>query len=186
MYIFYPKITTRRFKPARLFQLLVQITAAVILAACGTFSAPRMQQPLPLTTAPSTSGSVPHTGQGQIFQISIRDFNFQPAELTVPVGATVVWTAVGHDPHTVTADDQSFKSNSLNTGATFKYTFTKVGTFSYYCEYHGYKGGAGMSGTVRVVALGSSSTAPGAAFVVISAASGGASVDEQGGSRPKR
>src|SRR5680860_908681 len=45
--------------------------------------------------------------QESTFEIEVVDFAFEPAELTVPVGATVTWTNTGERPHTVTADDLS-------------------------------------------------------------------------------
>lgn len=36
--------------------------------------------------------------------VSIVDFAFEPAELTIPVGTTVVWTNEGDQSHTVTAE----------------------------------------------------------------------------------
>jgi serine/threonine protein kinase len=50
---------------------------------------------------------------------------------------------LGRLPHTVTADGSSFKSHTLNNGATFQVTFSKAGTFSYDCEYHGGPGERG-------------------------------------------
>jgi plastocyanin len=70
--------------------------------------------------------------------------------ITVPVGATVVWPNRGQRKHTVTADDGSFNSGTLDAGASFSQTFSQPGTFAYYCEFHGGPGGAGMAGVINV------------------------------------
>jgi plastocyanin len=58
------------------------------------------------------------------------------------VGATVRWTNLGYDYHTVTSDTGLFKSHTLRDAetepinASFSYTFTEPGTFNYYCSIH--------------------------------------------------
>jgi plastocyanin len=87
---------------------------------------------------------------GQPAAIKLVNFKFTPAQLTVKVGTTVVWTSEDDAPHTVTADDGSFDSGNMKKGDSFKFTFSKAGTFPYYCAYHGTAGGGGMSGTITV------------------------------------
>jgi plastocyanin len=87
---------------------------------------------------------------GQPAAIKLVNFKFTPAQLTVKVGTTVVWTSEDNVPHTVTADDGSFDSGNLQKGDSFKFTFTKAGKYPYYCSYHGAAGGGGMSGTITV------------------------------------
>ncbi len=71
-------------------------------------------------------------------RISIGDNFFAPDEVTVAVGATVVWQiSQGENLHDVVASDGSFRSNSpMNRGDTFSYTFTKAGEYAYVCSYH--------------------------------------------------
>ena len=66
----------------------------------------------------------------------IIDFGFDPASVSVKVGGSVTWTNTGATAHTVTADDGSFDSKSLASGATFSQTFAKAGTFAYHCAIH--------------------------------------------------
>jgi plastocyanin len=81
---------------------------------------------------------------------SIHDSVFQPAELTIQVGTTVIWTQNSVLPHTVTADDGSFNSGTLQNGDTFEFTFTEPGRFPYFCSFHGAPGGLGMAGIIIV------------------------------------
>ncbi len=68
--------------------------------------------------------------------IKIDNFSFSPATITVPLGATVRWTNRDDIPHTVVSDDKVFKSRVLDTDENFAYTFTKAGTYSYFCSMH--------------------------------------------------
>lgn len=69
-------------------------------------------------------------------KISIKDVSFAPKEIKVKKGDTVIWTNSDERDHTVTADDDSFKSGNLGNGDTFKQKFGKAGKFKYHCEYH--------------------------------------------------
>ena len=69
--------------------------------------------------------------------VKIDNFTFSPVTLTVPVGSTVRWTNHDDIPHTVVSDDKtSFKSKALDTDDSFSYTFTKPGTYLYFCSIH--------------------------------------------------
>jgi plastocyanin len=82
-------------------------------------------------------------------QVQVQGMSFTPKNISVHVGDTVEWIW-GDDNHSVTADDGSFDSTVLNTGASFPQTFTAAGSYPYYCVNHGGPGGQGMSGTVTV------------------------------------
>jgi plastocyanin len=69
-------------------------------------------------------------------EVKIDNFSFGPAALTVAVGTTVTW--VNHDdiPHNVVSTDGLFKSKVIDTDEKFSFTFTKAGTFPYFCGIH--------------------------------------------------
>lgn len=71
-------------------------------------------------------------------RVSMGDNLFTPDEVTVAVGATVVWQIdAGENPHDVIASDGSFRSSSpMARGISFSYTFTKVGEYAYLCTFH--------------------------------------------------
>ena len=69
-------------------------------------------------------------------EVKIDNFSFTPATITVPVGTTVRWTNRDDIPHTVVSDDGKFQSKTLDTDDQYSYTFTKAGTFGYYCSIH--------------------------------------------------
>ena len=69
--------------------------------------------------------------------IKIDNFSFGPAAITIAAGTTVTWTNNDDVPHVVTSDDNKmFKSKALDTDDHFSYTFTKPGTYNYYCAIH--------------------------------------------------
>ena len=69
-------------------------------------------------------------------EVKIDNFNFAPTTATVAAGTTVTWTNRDDVPHTVVSDDKTFKSKTLDTDEKFSYTFTKPGTYSYFCSLH--------------------------------------------------
>ena len=69
-------------------------------------------------------------------EVKIDNFSFGPQTITVPVGATVVWTNRDDIPHTSVSTEGVFKSKVMDTDEKFSYTFTKPGTYPYYCTIH--------------------------------------------------
>jgi plastocyanin len=69
--------------------------------------------------------------------VKIDNFSFGPAAITIPAGTTVTWTNNDDVPHVVISDDNKmFKSKALDTDDRFSFTFTKPGTYNYYCAIH--------------------------------------------------
>ena len=79
------------------------------------------------------------------WSVSIEDFYFEPANAAVQPGDTIVWTNNGAHPHTVTADDGSFDSGTLQPGQSFSWTFQAPGMVTYHCSIH-----PSMTGSVSV------------------------------------
>ena len=82
---------------------------------------------------------------GAAGEVTIADFAFQAAEISVTVGTTVNWTNADSAGHSVVATARSFKSERLGTGESFTFTFDAPGTFTYNCGIH-----PSMAGTVVV------------------------------------
>jgi len=77
----------------------------------------------------------------------LTNWHYEPAQVTVPAGSTVVWVNQGKEDHTVTADDRSFDSGYKKTGASWQRAFPRPGKYAYHCAPHPW-----MKGTVVVVA----------------------------------
>jgi len=69
-------------------------------------------------------------------EVKIDNFSFGPATLTVPVGTSVTWANRDDIPHTVVSTEGVFKSKVLDTDEKFAYTFSKAGTYPYFCSIH--------------------------------------------------
>ena len=74
----------------------------------GSAAPPRQASSATQPAAPPTAGDA----------ISISNFAFVPATLTVPAGATVTWTNQDQQPHTVVAGDRSFRSPAIGPSTT--------------------------------------------------------------------
>src|SRR5450432_709698 len=99
------------------------------------------------------SGKQVTSAQADQVTVNMQDFAFVPANITVHVGGTVTWANTGTKKHTATADDNSFDTGVVAPGASSQaVTFTKAGTFKYFCQFHGGPDGVDMSGTITVVA----------------------------------
>jgi plastocyanin len=74
--------------------------------------------------------------QGTAAEIKVDNFSFTPATITVTAGTTVSWINRDDIPHTVASDGKEFKSKALDTDEKFSYTFSKAGTYVYFCSLH--------------------------------------------------
>src|SRR5271167_2700248 len=91
---------------------------------------------LQLTALAQASPAATPDAKATPVEVKIDNFSFSPATITVPVGTTVRWTNRDDIPHTVVSDDKTFKSKALDTDDQFTYTFTKPGTYGYFCGLH--------------------------------------------------
>jgi plastocyanin len=96
--------------------------------------------PVVIAVLPLLAGSPSVTANDQSSAanaaVKIDNFVFGPQTLTVPVGTTVTWTNSDDIPHTAVSTDGLFKSKVMDTDEKFSYTFTKAGTYPYYCTIH--------------------------------------------------
>jgi LPXTG-motif cell wall-anchored protein len=87
--------------------------------------------------------------------VTIADFQFTPAQITVNQGDTVTWTNNGPTAHSATAPDGSFDTGIFPAGQSRTHTFNDAGTFSYICTPH-----PNMHGTIVVQASQSGGDTP--------------------------
>jgi plastocyanin len=113
--------------------------------------------PIPIDTAAPTVARGPDTTAGagetavdeasvEQTEIAMVDISFDPADITVAVGASLVWTNEGAIEHTTTADDGSWDSGVVAPGESFDFTLDEPGTYTYVCEIHP----SVMQGTITV------------------------------------
>ena len=86
-------------------------------------------------------------GPASAASVTIVDFAFQPATVTISAGDSVTWTNNGPSQHTTTGG--TWDSGVMNVGSSFTHTFNSTGTFPYACSIHPF-----MTGTVIIQAGG--------------------------------
>ncbi len=119
-----PAITPTPTAPA-------SITSVVTTAVPTTAAATTTIVTTPAVTTPASTG-----GSGAI---TIKNFAFDPGTLTIRTGTTVTWTNQDGAQHQIASDSGSsvpFKSSPLSTGASYQFTFTTPGIFTYHCAIH--------------------------------------------------
>jgi len=100
---------------------------ALIAAALGAASAP-LVTPLVLSVVAEP---------GQPNAISIDNFTFNPAKLTVKAGTTVTWTNKDDIPHGIAWTSNTMaRSKAMDTNDSVTFTFTTPGTYQYFCYIH--------------------------------------------------
>jgi plastocyanin len=95
-----------------------------------------------LTAALLVLGATPL--RAQTIEVTIDNFTFTPAEVTVKIGDTVTWTNHDDIPHTVVSAGK-YRSKTLDTDASFSFTFASSGDYKYFCSLHPH-----MTGLVKV------------------------------------
>jgi len=92
------------------------------------------------------TGTLTVTNGPQTYVVSVADFSFSPADLTINEGDTVIWTNVS-GAHTTTSGlvsggtpqpDGLWNDSLLSVGNTFALTFNGYAprTYPYYCTFH--------------------------------------------------
>lgn len=85
-----------------------------------------------------------------IVTVSMRNFTFEPKTLKVKLGTSIVFVNYDTSKHTVTSDSGKFDSGDINPGQSYTLKLDEPGTYPYYCQFHGDKGGVDMAGTIEV------------------------------------
>ena len=78
-------------------------------------------------------------------QVSVDNFTFSPATLTVAKGTEVTWTNQDDIPHSIVAKQGAFRSKVIDTEGKYSFTFASAGEFAYFCGLHPH-----MTGTIVV------------------------------------
>ena len=112
---------------------------ALAFTACGSSSADKGAATSTKTTDTKASAN----------EVTLKLIAIHPASLTVAAGTTVTWKQLDPGVHTVTSGtveqgaagvtpkpDGQFDSGELKTGKTFTHTFSKPGTYTYFCKIH--------------------------------------------------
>jgi plastocyanin len=72
----------------------------------------------------------------QTAEVRVDNFTFGPQSIMVPVNTTVTWVNRDDIPHVIVSTDGVFRSKALDTDDKYSFTFTKAGTYPYFCGIH--------------------------------------------------
>ena len=115
----------------------VKVIAALLVAGFASYIAWWVQEPATLRTdilGGNTQTEQSMQTQTGAIEVSIVNLSFNPPEISVAKGATVVWT--NHDAVQQTVTGQTFSSGTLNSGESYSYTFENDGTFTYSSSFY--------------------------------------------------
>ena len=117
------------------------------LSSCSPHHQATTNQPTTQTQASTRKAQAQPTGSSQAATatVKIRNFKFEPANVTIAEGETVQFINEDEEPHTATSTDGLFDTKALDTNQTWNYTATKAGAFPYICSVHPF-----MKGTLTV------------------------------------
>lgn len=112
-----------------------------------SYASPCVDYSQPMSYEPSYSDRPPDAGGYSTDQprasqptttvtVGAYDNRFEPQTINVQPGTTVRWVNYGRHAHTVTADDDSWDSGDIQPGASYSATFSRPGTYYYYCRHH--------------------------------------------------
>jgi len=121
--------------------LLLLIAALALTAAgCGSSndsdsSSSDAAAPAETTAAPADTTAAPAGGGADA--VTIKDFAFDPKDITVKVGEKITWTNEDGAAHNVVSDSgEKIESDAIEGGKTFSFTPTKAGKITYECTFH--------------------------------------------------
>lgn len=72
------------------------------------------------------------TSKGETYYVKIENSQFYPNSITISSGDTVRWTNLDPTNHTVVGT--GFSSGNITSQDSYDHTFTKAGTYNYYCS----------------------------------------------------
>jgi plastocyanin len=101
----------------------------------------------PQASATASSSATAQSPTAAAGSVTIANFAFSPAALTVKKGTTVTWTNKDSAGHTVIETDglSGPMSGTLSNGQSYNFAFNTAGTFHYHCSIH-----PSMTATVTV------------------------------------
>jgi len=115
----------------------------------ATTNQPMVGEHLPITqpqvSTRQAQAQPPGSPQAATATVKIRNFKFEPANVTIVEGQTVQFINEDEEPHTATSTDGLFDTKALDTNQSWNYTATKAGAFPYICSVHPF-----MKGTLTV------------------------------------
>ena len=109
---------------------------AIALTGCGGDDDDGMS-----SSSGSDSTSAPKASGKSTDKISIKDFLYEPADVSVSAGTEVTFTNEDSANHTATGNDGGFDTGTLGKGDSKAITIDEPGTYAYICSFHAFMKG---------------------------------------------
>lgn len=136
-------------------KIIIAIVVVIIVLAGGGIALAKHHDNSKPKASSSTSSSMGNMGKTSnssstptvTSAVTISNFAFSPASISVKKGTTVTWTNQDSVAHTVTENDGQAgpASGDIDQGKSYSFTYNATGTFKYHCSIH-----PDMLGTVTV------------------------------------
>jgi plastocyanin len=129
------------------------LAVGVLMAGCGRSDSGTTTPVTAASASPTTiaNATVPAANTAASSAVTVKQFQFMPAELIVKSGTTVTWTNQDDILHTATSGatpgtaDGKFDGPMGGRGKSFSHLFDQAGRYPYFCNRHN-----SMTGTVVV------------------------------------
>ncbi|MGW4652515.1 cupredoxin domain-containing protein [Kitasatospora sp. NPDC004289] len=125
--------------PARAL-IAAAVTVLLMLAVgCSGSTGPTRGNPVATVSTSPPNGETP---TASAVNLTIKDFAFAPADLTVAPGTRIVVANQDTAPHTFSATGKAFDTGRIEAGASATFTAPAApGSYPYLCDIHPFMGG---------------------------------------------
>lgn len=98
----------------------------------------RQISPTSQINTPTPQQNPSPTQKNQTMTVLVQNFAFNPSTLNVKTGSTVTWKNNDSATHQIVSNPNGndFKSNLLQNGETYSFTFVKSSIYNYHCGIH--------------------------------------------------
>lgn len=136
---------------------VIAATAVVAVVATSCSSGASIGASAPTTTTGTTVDTLaaPTVVKGAATTVDAKDNLFTPEHLQVKAGTKITFANEGRNQHDIVATDPklldfSVAQEKFDPGEKATFTFTKPGTYAYYCSLHATATAGSMRGVITV------------------------------------
>lgn len=116
---------------------LVALASAGVTFGCGGGDGTNVESGFPsVTSSRDGVAAVPSGDVPSRTEVHVAGLDFRPARVKVGVADTVVWINEDIVPHTVTGEEDEWRSGELEVADEYRWVAPRPGVYRYSCEYH--------------------------------------------------
>lgn len=135
--------------------IAVVAVLAVVATGCSSGASTSKSVATTTTSSPVDTLAPPTVVNGATTTVDAKDNYFEPEHLEVKAGTKITFSNEGRNQHDVVAThpkllDFSVRQEKFDPGDKATFTFTKPGTYEYYCSLHATATAGSMRGVITV------------------------------------